>query len=132
MFIGGMECTLAEFMDDTMEGVVNKLEGSAGKGSASSEWAEGSSEASTRTGEVQTLHYQLETGWLGAPLSKETLRIPVSSELNMDQPRVCGLYPAVLIQHERLTNWRPQQSATKLRGNLEYLAHEERLRNTSV
>lgn len=45
-----------EFVDDTREGVVNKLEGRAGKHSASSEWAEGSSEASTGTGEVQALH----------------------------------------------------------------------------
>lgn len=29
MFVGGMECTLAEFTDDAREGVVNKLEGRA-------------------------------------------------------------------------------------------------------
>lgn len=29
VFVGGIGCTLAEFMDDAKEGVVNKLEGRA-------------------------------------------------------------------------------------------------------
>lgn len=107
MFVGGMECSLAESMDDAREGVVNKLEGRAAT------WA--LSKLRVGWGNFRNFH---KDRWSPSPAlptagrlarstsEQKTLRILVNSKLNVDQPRVCGLYPAVWIQHERLTSWR--------------------------